>query len=289
VNTFEKNIISIYEDKGQIWLNSLPQLIEKIAAKWHLTDLQPIDTLSYHYVLTGRLKEIPVILKIFPENAKLNKEATALKALAGYGAVVVLNKTGSALLLECAVPGKSLKNYFPNRDQDATKIFCKVMHKLHQAPLPQNSKLPLVRDWLALLDKNWNISTIHLEKARTIKKHLLATSSPPVLLHGDLHHENILANNSTWVVIDPHGVIGEPAYEVAAFIRNPIPDLLTTKNAIDIIKNRITLCANLIHLDEKRIAKWCFVQAVLGHIWCLEDHVDPKHFITLTNLFAALI
>lgn len=42
----------------------------------------------------------------------------------------------------------------------------------------------------------------------------------------DLHHDNILQNGHAWVVIDLKGVIGEPAYEVSAFIRSPIPELL---------------------------------------------------------------
>ncbi len=38
---------------------------------------------------------------------------------------------------------------------------------------------------------------------------------------GDLHHENILAaERAPWLAIDPKGVIGEPAYEMGALLRN---------------------------------------------------------------------
>lgn len=38
-----------------------------------------------------------------------------------------------------------------------------------------------------------------------------------VVLYGDLHHDNILQNNDTWVVIDPKEVVSEPEFEMAAF------------------------------------------------------------------------
>lgn len=77
---------------------------------------------------------------------------------------------------------------------------------------------------------------------------------------GDLHHDNILQNSDDearysfsdggWLVIDPKGVIGEQAYEVAAFIRNPIPELLTHDDAPTIIHNRITRFAELLELPS---------------------------------------
>ena len=108
---------------------------------------------------------------------------------------------------------------------------------------------------------------------------------PDVLLHGDLHHDNILQNGNDWLVIDPKGVIGEPEYEVTAFIRNPIPELLTHADAPNIILNRITHFAKILELSERRIIDWCFVQAVLAWIWALEDGCDASYFEQLTKVF----
>jgi streptomycin 6-kinase len=73
-------------------------------------------------------------------------------------------------------------------------------------------------------------------------------------------------------------VIGEPAYEVAAFIRNPIPELLNYADAPTIIHNRITRFAESLELPSQRILDWCFVQAVLGWVWALEDGCDTSYF-----------
>lgn len=71
-------------------------------------------------------------------------------------------------------------------------------------------------------------------------------------------------NGNDWVVIDPKGVIGESAYEVAAFIRNPMPELLNHADVPNIILNRITHFAKIMELPSQRILDWCFVQAVLA-------------------------
>lgn len=113
-----------------------------------------------------------------------------------------------------------------------------------------------------------------LQKAREIRDKLLKTAEPNVLLHGDLHHDNILQNGSDWVVIDPKGVIGESAYEVAAFIRNPMSELLTHNDAPNILLNRIARFAEALELPSQRILDWCFVQAVLAWVWSIEDAIN---------------
>jgi streptomycin 6-kinase len=77
----------------------------------------------------------------------------------------------------------------------------------------------------------------------------------------------------------------EPAYEVAAFIRNPIPELLNHADAPNIIHNRVTRFAEALELSERRIIDWCFVQAVLAWVWALEDGCDDTYFKNLTKFF----
>jgi streptomycin 6-kinase len=216
----------------------------------------------------------------------LKREALALKAFAGFGAVNVLTESDGMLLLERADPGVSLRSYFPEKDNDAIQITCECLKRLHQAAIPTDHHFPHVKDWLMALDKNLSIPTDYLHKARKLRDELIATSATPALLHGDLHHDNILQNSNDWVVIDPKGVIGEPAYEVAAFIRNPIPELLTHDNATSIIENRIAQFAKTLKLSEQRIIHWCYVQAVLAWALALEDNCDETYFKKLTGFLA---
>jgi len=290
MDNFKQNIISIYKEKGQIWLNNLPQLVKTVATTWNLTDLQPISNLSYHYVLTGWQNKEPIVLKLYPDPSVLIQENSALEAFSKNGAVKIIDRLDTALLLERAVPGISLKDYFPHKDREATKIICQIISKLHLAPITQSNNFIPLKKLLAPIDNNWlQIPLSYLEKARELKQYLLETSGLPLLLHGDLHHENILSNKNGWVVIDPKGFIGETTYETTAFIRNPIPELLKDSNSAKIILDRIALSAELLNLDKERIRSWCFVQSILSHIWNLEDNINPRYFIELTRIFNKLI
>ena len=91
------------------------------------------------------------------------------------------------------------------------------------------------------------------------------------------------------MVIDPKGVIGEPTYEVAAFIRNPIPELLIHDNAPNIIHNRVTRFSKFLELEESRIIDWCFVQAVLAWVWAIEDNCDTDYWERITRILDAAI
>ncbi len=288
MSTFQSNILNIYGEKGKAWIDELPELISAISSRLDLRDLKEVANLTYNYVLSGLQGDNPIILKLGLDYEALTREAFALKFFARCGAVKVLAEDKGMLLLERAVPGASLKRYFSDREQKSIEIACKVMTKLYQANIPTTHNFPHIKDWLAVLDKDWAISDAYLKKARKLRDQLLQTAKPDVLLHGDLHHDNILQNGNDWMVIDPKGVIGEPAYEVAAFIRNPIPELLNHVDATTIIHNRITYFAEALTLHSGRIIDWCFVQAVLAWVWALEDGCDMSYFEQLAKIFDTL-
>jgi streptomycin 6-kinase len=282
---FHSNIISIYREKGKAWIAGLPQLVVAISSRLDLRDLKEVANLTYNYVLSGFQADNPIILKLGLDHEALTREAFALKRFVGYGAVNVLAEDKGMLLLEKAVPGTSLRSYFPDQEHESIEIACKVMKKLHKANIPITHNFPHIKDWLKAFDKDWSIPDGYLKKARKLRGQLLKTTGPDVLVHGDLHHDNILQNGYDWMVIDPKGVIGEPAYEVAAFIRNPIPELPHHADAITIIHNRITRFSELLELPSQRIIEWCFVQAVLAWVWALEDGCDASYFENITGIF----
>jgi streptomycin 6-kinase len=95
----------------------------------------------------------------------------------------------------------------------------------------------------------------------------------PVLLHADLHHWNILSSQrGCWLAIDPKGVVGEPAYETGAWLRNPFPQLLHSSHALGMTQRRLDQMAEGLGFDRLRLACWAFAQAVLSAWWAFEDH-----------------
>lgn len=180
------NIVKIYGKRGKDWLAGLPRRIEQLQHSWRLSKLKPFPNLSYNYVLEGLQGNMSVILKISPDADLMKKEAEALNTFKGFGAVSVLGHEDGALLLERANPGDLLKNSLPKEKR--IEIACKVMEKLHQAPIPSKEGFPEIEEWLVAVDKEWSLPKDHLKRARKLKNKLI-TKDPgrKVLLHGDLH------------------------------------------------------------------------------------------------------
>ena len=300
MTTFQSNIISIYGEKGKAWLDTLPELVSAISSKLDLRDLQEVTNLTYNYVLSGFRGDNPIILKLGLDNANLKQEAFALKCFAGYGAVKVLAEDEGMLLLERSVPGTSLKSYFPichssaslshssaplrhsrvggnlvldprfhGNDNYAIEIVCGVMKKLHQANIPSVHNFPHIKDWLTALDKDWSIPDEHLQTARQLRDQLLQTSEADVLLHGDLHHDNILQNGDDWLVIDPKGVIGSPMNEIWAFVMD--------------IERDISFITQYFNYKTQDLFDWYFVHIILAACWNLEDNIDANLFLRLAE------
>ena len=258
-------------------------MLQNLAELWDLQALTPISNTPYTQILSALHNTRQVILKISDD---ARKEAQILELYHGYGAVEIIEFNDNAILLERALPGNALKSYFPDRDEESVKIACDVMKKLYKAPIPSNVKLPHLKDRLKALD---NTTVPHIEKARNLRDKLLDTTISDVLLHGDLHHDNILRNGEDWVIIDPKGLIGDATYDVACFIRNPIPELLSQPNVSEIIQKRIKLFAQELDIDAKHIAEWCFVDAVMSHVWAAEDGIDPDYFGKIVEVMHSVV
>jgi streptomycin 6-kinase len=286
MKTFKTNITSIYGNKGKAWLSALPKLVEEISLKWELSDLQEVSNLSYNYVLSGFQEAQPIILKLSLDEGGLRQEADTLRAFSDFGGVSVLEEQANALLLKRAIPGTSLKDSFSKGDQRAIHIACQVAQKLHQAPMPQKS-FPHIREWLKALDHspefiaarttpdNRNHIVIYLAKARYLRDKLLQNASEAVLLHGDLHPENVLQNGEDWVVIDPKGVIGPPIHEVWAFIMN--------------FETDAPFVADFFAFDLQELREWYFVHLNLALCWNIEDGTSLNPYLSLAKKVYPLV
>jgi streptomycin 6-kinase len=93
-----------------------------------------------------------------------------------------------------------------------------------------------------------------------------------VLLHGNLHHDNILcAEREPWLAIDPKGLIGELAYETGALLRNLWPAILAEPDPARLIARRIDQLAEEVAFERARVRDWGMAQAVLSAWWFIED------------------
>lgn len=284
MRSFEQNMVDIYGEKGQQWLDSLPDIIAKLEKEYHLTDLFPVSQMTFNYVASGYQAGTPIVLKVGLNSQALIKEAECLNAFSNQVAVKVITFNDQMILMKRAVPGESLKSHFPNKDVEATHLVSSIIHQLHSATIPQNHNFYYIRDLLNTLDKNIDIPVDVLSKARNLRDGLLSVNSPEVLLHGDLHHDNVLKHNDTWLVIDPKGFVGDPVFEVTAFLANPMPELLSQTDPAAIIQSRVSVFSERLGFEEDKIYQWLFVKSVLCWAWSLEDNLDPSYFRHLTSI-----
>lgn len=275
---FKQNIVSIYGDEGEQWLDDLPKITSKIAKEHNLSGLSPIDNMTFNYVASGYQNDTPIILKIGMNSKALAKEASCLKAFALASVAKVLANDNNMIIMERSVPGATLKEYFPAKDIEATTIFCSVLNELRSADIQDKHDFYHVKDLLKTLDNKLDIPDEFLGKAKHLRDELLSTTTKEVLLHGDLHHDNILKNGDSWLAIDPKGFIGDPAFEPAAYLCNPIPELLQENKPREIIENRINICSAELGIDSRRIADWLYVKSVLCWAWSLEDNLDHGYW-----------
>jgi len=272
---FVRTIHEVFSDRGAAWLEQLPERIKRFEQLWSIQVEAPFPNLSYNYVAPARRADgSRAVLKLGVPNRELNTEIEALRLYDGRGIARVLEAepTEGALLLERLTPGTPLMAVVD--DDAATEIAGQVMRQLWR-PLPPNHPFPSVAQWaggLARLRSGYDGSTGPLPadlvaRAEAVFRGLLDSSTEPVLLHGDLHHQNILAaQRAPWLALDPKGVAGEPAYEVGALMRNPSPQ----PGAV--LARRATILAEVLGLERERLLAWSFAQAVLSAWWSVEDH-----------------
>lgn len=286
-------------DAGRDWIDRLPATIATYAERWSLTVHPAFANLSYNYVAPAtRTDGSPAVLKIgVATDDEFGSEIAALRVFDGRGMVRLLeaNPGQAVMLLDRVTPGSPLTSVAD--DAEATLIAAKLMRDFWP-PVPAGYTFPSVADWgngfqrlRARFDGGSGPIPERLAaKAERLLRELSQSAAPPVLLHGDLHHDNILAGpEGAWTVIDPKGVTGEPAYELAAFLRNPAT-LITDPAARQKIERRIAIFAEILSLDPDRIRRWAMVHTVLSAWWVIEDNSDwLDQAIAVIELFDDLL
>jgi streptomycin 6-kinase len=290
MNLFEQNITKIYGTRGKDWLASLPKISADLAAQWHVTDIKPFSNLTFHYVVRGMQYNRPVVIKMRIDGANAEREAAALRCYAGSGSVKLLefSKAQGALLLESVQPGTVLKNVCKDNEDAAIGSAAAVIKKMHSAVRSRvdlGYQFPTVSEWLTVLDKDLGLPKEFVMMARQLADELLLSSQDTLLLHGDLHHGNILkSERGQFLAIDPKGVIGDPVFELGAFIRNPMPELLAMPQVSQVIEHRIEKFAQLLDFDAQRIRQWSYVTAVMAAAWAVEDNMNPDQWLAVAQL-----
>ena len=137
-----------------------------------------------------------------------------------------------------------------------------------------------------------------MELAESTYTNLLHRYPETFLLHGDLHHENILLDEERgWLAIDPKGVMGPKVMECGRYLHNFIEDEITgiedIKDASDlqihhVLEERFAVFTDMLDFDKTDIVAATFVDLVLSTSWSINSNqqVDFKRLQVLDSLIS---
>ncbi|WP_112775909.1 aminoglycoside phosphotransferase family protein [Cupriavidus alkaliphilus] len=204
-----------------------------------------------------------------------NGSGAAARILAQYDDAVVMERAQSA--------GSLADLSRTGRDDDAMRIACAVLGRLHAHTAPDPPPVVSLGDWFApLTNPSWPHGNILRLSALVAKDLLSAGAIAPVVLHGDMHHGNILHFGAQgWLAIDPKGIVGERAFDYANLLCNP-----SRRIAVGRFHQRVAILVEAAGLDRHRLLQWTLAWSCLSALWMMEDGLSPDTRLRIAALAA---
>jgi streptomycin 6-kinase len=236
-----------------------------VAADWALELGRPFHAAHSYVVSAGP----DAVLKIVPpEDDESDLEADALAFWNGNGAVRLLrhDPRRKALLLERAVPGDDLSQM---SEAEALAAAVDTGRRLWREPptdAPFLNVLGLSRRWLEVVEPTEHEFVHYAQAALEAIKLKRRT-----LVHGDFHHHNILRRGPGWAAIDPKPALGEPEYDIAPFLWNPIVTEPTRQRT----EERLA-AFTAAGLDRDRMREWAIVRGTILGLPIYTGRVRPQ-------------
>lgn len=291
---FASSTIAREGERGRAWIDDLPTLIDELLQRWNCTPAAPATHGHVGIVVPVRPRDLPpAVLKIsFPHPGNVH-EPDAFAAWAGRGAVQLYQRDDErfAMLLEQVTT--EMLAVVEDADERLT-IAGRLSRRL---AIPAPAQLPRLRDQV----DHW-VQTLRDQSARLhdpLPTRVLAAAmaavrelgadQPDVLVHGDLHYANILrAQREPWLVIDPKGYAGDPAYDTNTVIAWHYWTAFAEPDPRSALLRCIAVFAEGAEIDRDRAVRWTQARAVTAALWG-RSHGDPDWLIDANDQVAALL
>jgi streptomycin 6-kinase len=259
------------------WLDRVPSLLAECATTWGLTPGHGYAPGAAGHATRVTLADgTPAVLKLIYPHRESEDEAAALELWNGDGAVRLLAHDPErwALLLERAEPGTFLAEAGP---EQALDVLIGLLPRLWR-PAPDGFR-PLQEEaawWAEAIEREVADATLRDAALHYIRE-LAPTQGEQVLLHQDLHGENVLAaQREPWLAIDPKPLVGEREFSAAPIVRSS--ELGHSKR--DVLYRLDRLTAEL-GLDRERARGWTIAQTVAwsGGSDYIDTHVETVRWL----------
>lgn len=273
------------EPGGAEWLDRLPTLVAELVDEWRLSVGAPYPSAHVSWVAPAVREGEEVVLKVQWPHHESEHEAAALRAWGGDGAVRLHahDPVRHALLLERCHPGGALST---DPDVDAVGVLVGLLPRLWvPAGPPFRSLADEAAGWLGGLRARWERAGRPCERrlVDAAARHLAdlaPTQGPAVLLHQDLHGDNVLAaRRDPWLAIDPKPLAGERELGPAPIVRS-----LELGHSPAAVVGRLDRCCSELGLDRERALGWAVAQTMA---WSFGSAYERAHHDTVRWLLDA--
>jgi streptomycin 6-kinase len=281
-----------FAGRGPRWaayVEGLPRVFREVGEDWGLV----VDGEATHghgsLVVPVRREDEPAVLKLAFPHEEGEHEALGLQRLAGSGAVRLLaaDPRRSALLLE-RLHATDLGSV---PVLDACEVVAGLYEPIHVPAPPQLRPVTAYLDrWtpqLRALPRDAPVPHRLVEQALSLAADLLVEDGPGVMVHGDLHYQNVLAaDRAPWLVIDPKPMRGDRHYEPAPMLWNRWDEAVGSGNLRVALRRRFHTLVDAAGLDEELARDWVVLRMVLNAVWELEDRPGAPDRDWLTTCIA---
>jgi len=274
-------------DDWAAWVDRLPALARDLLDEWDLT----VDGALMNGfcslvvpVLTADGERSVLKLHTDADADESDFEHLALQHWHGNGTVLLLraDPRRRAMLLERLHP----RDLTTIGDREACEVVGGLYGRIHVPALPQLRTITsYVERWTADLEalpRDAPIPRRLREQCVSLVRDLVADpASVGVIIHGDLHHHNVLAaDREPWLVIDPKPMSGDPHYEPAPMLWNRW-DEIVAGNARENLRRRFHTLVDVAGLDEDRARDWVVVRMVHNMSWAVIDGDPDEDYLTM--------
>ena len=266
-----------------VWLERVPDLVTECVEQWGLRLGEPYEAGAAGYAVRADLPDrTPAVLKLIYPHREAEQEAEALKVWNGEGAIRLLahDEERWAMLIERCDPGSLLARIAVEKALD---VLIGLLPRLWK-PVGEPFR-PLAEEaawWVDYLPTEWEragrpIERRLLDEAIDALQDLAGSQGEQVLLHQDLHGDNVLAaQREPWLVIDPKPLVGEREFSVAPIVR----DSEFAHSRRDVL-HRFDRLTSELGLDRARARGWTIGQTVA---WAFDStyirtHIDNVRWL----------
>jgi streptomycin 6-kinase len=256
------------------WRASVHDLVAECAEEWGLQLGEAYEPGAAGHVVRAELPDgTPAVLKLNWPHREAEQEADALERWNGDGAVRLYARDDArhALLLERCEPGTVLAD-----SDDSLGVFLELLPRLWKGgegffTLAEEAELWLEHDLPQARDARMRDAAVrYLEE-------LVPTQGEQVLVHQDLHGENVLAaQREPWLAIDPKPLAAEREFSLAPIVRS-FELGHSPREALD----RLDRLSAELGLDRERARGWTIAQTVAwsGGSDYIEMHMETVEWL----------